>query len=209
MNFKKYFKTLRDWKKLPAYSLEPRIDSIIGYYLDELILYYIIKKKKNKIIGIIPEFPIRKKTIFNTSSGEDSRKIDFLAISKDGPHYLVEIKTDSKSRRKDQDDYYIKAKEKKLGALINGIKDIYKKTNYEKKYEHLFDKLEEYKLINAHHELNRINDDLEIIYIQPSNNKEENNVIDFKQISDFINSRKNIDNFERELSKTLLKWLND
>ena len=205
MDFVKYFEILVDWKKMPAYRLEPRVDSIIGYYLDELISYY----KKNKIIGIIPEFPIRGKTIFKTFSSEKSFRVDFLAISNDGPNYLVEFKTDSKSRRENQDIYLTKAQEKKLGALINGIKYIYKATEYKNKYDHLINKLKQYLLINDKLEFIGNNENIEIIYIQPSNNDNENNVIDFRQISNYINSRDNIDVFEKELSKTLLEWIYD
>jgi len=28
-----YFEMMKDWKKLPAYRAEPRIDSLVGYYL--------------------------------------------------------------------------------------------------------------------------------------------------------------------------------
>jgi hypothetical protein len=205
MDFVKYFEFLVDWKKLPAYRLEPRIDSFIGYYLTELIFYY----KKNKIIGIIPEFPIRGKTVFKTFSGEKSFRVDFLAISNDGPNYLVEFKTDSNSRRENQDRYLLNAQEKKLGALINGIKYIYKATEYKNKYNHLIDKLKKLTLINDNLEFIGTNEEIEIIYIQPSNNRSENNIIEFKQISNFINGIKDIDVFEKALSKALLEWTND
>jgi hypothetical protein len=205
MDFVKYFNILMDWKKLPAYKLEPRIDSFIGYYLTELISHY----KRNRIIDIIPEFPIRKKTVFETFSGERSFKVDFLAISNDNPNYLVEFKTDLYSRRKKQDEYLFKAQEKKLGALINGIKYIYKATAYKNKYDHLINKLKQLSLINDNLEFIGKNEEIEIIYIQPSNDKNENNIIDFKQISSYLNNRDNIDIFEKELSNALLEWIND
>jgi hypothetical protein len=205
MDFIKYFESLVDWKKLPAYRLEPRIDSFVGYYLPELIFYY----KRNKIIEIIPEFPIRGKTVFKTFSSEKSFRVDFLAVSNDGPNYLVEFKTDANSRRENQDRYLLNAQEKKLGALINGIKHIYKATEYKNKYDHLINKLKKLTLINDNLEFIGTNEEIEIIYIQPSNDRNENNIIDFKQISNFINSKSDIDIFEKELSNTLLKWTND
>ena len=32
-----YFKTLEGWKRLPAYKLETRIDSIVGFALPKII----------------------------------------------------------------------------------------------------------------------------------------------------------------------------
>jgi len=59
MNWKHYFEMMIDWKKLPAYKTEPRIDSIIGYYLNPILSDYL----KVDIEGIIPELPIRLGTV--------------------------------------------------------------------------------------------------------------------------------------------------
>ncbi len=59
MNWKDYFEMMIDWKKLPAYKAEPRIDSLIGYFL-ELILEEYLNEKFDEII---PELPIRLGTV--------------------------------------------------------------------------------------------------------------------------------------------------
>lgn len=204
MDWGKYFELLIDWKKLPAYGLEPRIDSIIGFYLPEIISYY----KKNEIIDIIPEFPIRGRTIFHNFSSEKSYRMDFLLISKENPNYLVEFKTDSNSRRERQDTYLLKAKEKKLDALINGIKFIYSATEYKDKYDHLINKLKRLSLLNDNLEFIGSNKDIEIIYVQPSKSKEDN-IIDFREIVEWLNAKPNKDIFEKELCNALLKWKED
>ena len=205
MDFNKYFEMLVDWKKLPAYRLEPRIDTFIGYYLKDIISDLM----KTKVIGNIPEFPIRGKTIFNNFFGEKSFRVDFLLITENNPNYLVEFKTDSNSRREGQDKYLLKAKEKKLGELIKGLKFIYEATLAKNKYDHLIAKLKELSLLNDNWEFIGKNEDIEIIYIQPRNINNENNVIDFNSISSWIDKKQNKDNFEIELGKTLLKWVND
>ena len=78
MEWNKYFEMLQDWKLLPAYRAEPRIDSFIGYYLKEILS----DKLKDQINGIIPEFPLRLGTInpnINDKNYADrSYKVDFF-----------------------------------------------------------------------------------------------------------------------------------
>jgi hypothetical protein len=54
-----YFEMLKDWKMLPAYKVEPRIDSLIGHYLPKIITDFLGVES----IGMIPELPIRLATI--------------------------------------------------------------------------------------------------------------------------------------------------
>jgi hypothetical protein len=204
MDWKKYFDFLIDCKKLPAYRLEPRIDSFIGYYLSDIIGHY----KKTKVIGIIPEFPIRKKSIGHKDLGERSYKVDFLLITKKGPNFLVEVKSDSKYRRPDQDKYLRDAKKHGLGKLINGINPIYNKTKERPKYKHLIDKLKSKKLSLLDNDYKFIgkNEKIEIIYVQPSKSlNDKDNIIDFKEISEWLNKKQDIDTFEKELSNALLE----
>jgi hypothetical protein len=206
MDFEKYFAMLVDWKKLPAYKLEPRIDAFIGFYLPEIIGEY----KETNIIGIIPEFPLRCRTLYpdnkkftEKSFGERAFKVDFLLISEKKPHYLIEFKTDLDSRSDEQDDYLEKAKDIKLRELIKGIKFIYKATKAKTKYEYLISKLQEISLMNDNFEFIGKNEDLEIIYIQPSNKEKKDNVIDFQEICKWFDKKQNIDLFEKKLSETL------
>ena len=59
MDWYEYFKMMIDWKKLPAYRAEPRIDSLIGYYLKDILS----NELGDQITGIIPEFPLRLGTV--------------------------------------------------------------------------------------------------------------------------------------------------
>jgi hypothetical protein len=59
MNWGEFFTMLIDWKLLPAYKAEPRIDCLIGYYLPNIVTDFLNVKP----IGIIPELPIRLWTI--------------------------------------------------------------------------------------------------------------------------------------------------
>jgi hypothetical protein len=121
MNWKKYFEMMIDWKKLPAYKAEPRIDSLIGYFLQDILEEYF----EEKIETIIPELPIRLGTVRpeleNTKYAERSYKVDFFAVGNNDTNYLVEFKTDTNSRRLKQDEYLINSKKLGTSKLINGI----------------------------------------------------------------------------------------
>jgi hypothetical protein len=197
MDWKDYFKKLSDWKKFPAYRFELRLDSLIGYYLPEIVGDY----KKKEIIGVIPEFLI---------NGKDSYfYVDFLLISNEKTNYLVEFKTDMKSRNKKQDEKLLKVKDKKFETLINEIVSLYFLASKNKrKHNYFIDKLKkEYNLINDNYEFIGMKNDIEIIFVQPLKEAEnpEYTVIDFKEVSEWISNKKIDDPFEKELCNILLK----
>jgi hypothetical protein len=220
MDWEKYFEFLIDWKKLPAYRLEPRIDSFIGYYLQDMIPDIVSKYKKEilpsvevgviEVIEVIPEFPIRQKTIDpikHEKSGERSNKVDFLLITKEEPNFLVEVKSDSKSRRPEQDEDLKKAREIGLDGLLNGIKHILEKTDEQDKYLHLISKLKKFSGINKR---------IEILYIQPSNKEKCTGIIDYNKIVEWFNSREKKHKsentnelFEVYFKNALSEWAND
>jgi hypothetical protein len=206
MDWKSYFEMMIDWKKLPAYKAEPRIDSLIGYYLKDFLSDYL----KEEIVGIIPELPIRLGTIKpeleNTISADRSYKVDFFAVGSKGKNYLIEFKTDMSSRREKQDDYLLKTKMKGTKELIEGIIKISKASTYTDKYNHLKSKLIEYKLLNSKLTYTEFNEDLEIIYVQPSNDKGIKEIINFEKIAEWLESNFQGSSFEQEFSKALRVW---
>lgn len=165
MNFNEYFTLLSDWKRLPAYRAEPRIDSLIGFYLSEIL-------------------PIRKATLDPTVAGDKSDKVDFFTATNSGTCYLVEFKTDSSSRRDVQDIYLQQAKAVGVRAIMDGIEKIANVSIYKKKYKHLLDKLQSLGMLGV------VSDHLqfEIVYVQPSNRNSEPNVIDFEWIADWLDA---------------------
>jgi hypothetical protein len=209
MNWKNYFEMLKDWKKLPAYKVEPRIDSLIGYYLPVFLSDFL----NVKIIGSIPELPIRLGTVKSSHEGSSyadrSYKVDFLAIGDNGLNYLVEFKTDSKSRRDNQDIYLVESKILGTKNIIDGIIKITKVSNYTEKYNHLKAKLRECGLLNAQDSYTGLNPKFEIVYVQPSNYKKETNVIDFLWIAEWLKEHFKDSEFERELSESLIHWSRD
>ena len=164
MDWKEYFDMMSDWKRLPAYKAETRVDSLVGFYLRDIMSEYC----HETMVGIVPELPIRLGTLRNELNGtiyaDRSYKVDFYLLASSGINYLVEFKTDSGSRRDKQDLYLQRAKEVNMDALVGGIYDIAKVSSYKKKYSHLLNKLEDLKLIDNDHTYIGKSTDIEIGY---------------------------------------------
>ena len=86
------FPTFDDWRHLPTYQLERRVDVFFGLLLPEIVeTEFGIERK---YLEVIPEFPLRKGTLeecsVNTGRRDDKRnrdnrstKVDFAVFSRD------------------------------------------------------------------------------------------------------------------------------
>jgi hypothetical protein len=206
MDWERYFETLIDWKKLPAYRAEPRVDSLIGFYLKEILEDFL----KTQIEEIIPELPLRLGTIhpeYNTKNFADrSYKVDFFAVGTVSKNYFIEFKTDPSSRRELQDEYLNKSNELGSESIINGIVKISQVSSYKRKYNHLLEKLMQCGLLDSNLHYTGKNPKCENIYIIPANNKKEDNVIDYQWIVNWFKTNKKLDEFEIAFTKTLQLW---
>lgn len=211
MDFKKYFKTLQDWKKLPAYRLEPRIDAYIGFFLPDIL------EENVELTNIIPELPIRLGTVNpdveNKNHAERSYRMDFYVLGKDGTHYFVKVKSDSGSRRESQDVYLKKSVDCGMQSIVEGIILISKITSnkYKEKYQHLLGKLRDLGLINDEEKFTGSKNDIKVIYIQPKKREGDKaeNVIDFKTIAKILQTKYPTDEFTLEYAKALDAWSED
>ena len=132
------FELLNRWRHLPAFSLEPLVAPFFAIFLRDVLR----KKFCNEIHEtVIPEFPLRKGTL-NNGEGNQSDKVDYVAFGKDNDAvYLVELKTDMDSRRKEQDRYLNKASRKNFVDLVEGIRKSAKASDRKQKYVHLLHQL--------------------------------------------------------------------
>ncbi len=199
-----------DWKRLPAYKAEPRIDSLVGFFLPDMATDYC----HDKIVGIIPELPIRLATVKpqheGTTYADKSYKVDFYLLGVSDTNYFVEFKTDSGSRREKQDAYLDEAKDKGMAAIIGGITRIASVSSYKQKYGHLIAKLTGLGLINENRQYTGKGDVIEIIYVQPRRKEDDTrSVIDFGWISNWLTVKYGQSDYEATLSKTLSHWSND
>lgn len=210
MDWAQYFEMMRDWKQLPAYKAEPRIDSLIGYYLPAIVA----EDCHEEIVGIIPELPIRLATVKpqheGTSYADKSYKVDFYLPARSGKHYFVEFKTDSGSRREEQDQYLEESKAVGMGAIVHGICRIASVSSYKKKYGHLIEKLKTLHLLNEQGQYAGSKGEIEIVYVQPRRKDEDSGtVIDFAWMSQWLTKRRDAGEYEAELAKALNHWATD
>jgi hypothetical protein len=210
MNWQDYFTMMEDWKRLPAYRAEPRIDSLIGFYLPDMAADFC----DEKMTGIIPELPIRLGTVkphLNSESYADkSYKVDFYLLGISGIHYFVEFKTDSGSRRDAQDTYLDESRRAGMAAVVKGILRIASVSSYKKKYGHLRTKLLGLGLIDQAGQFTGRSDAIEIIYLQPRRKDgDEGRVIDFMWASNWLTNRFGQNDFAAALAKSLSNWAQD
>ncbi len=91
---------LDDWRHLPAYQLERRVDVLFGMLLPTVVGAKFGVRPEN--CKVIPEFPLHKK-LFNPSGNDQSTNVDFAVFfeKKSKKHLcLLELKTDKKSIKK-------------------------------------------------------------------------------------------------------------
>jgi hypothetical protein len=137
------FDRLNQWRNLPAYQLERRVDIFFALYLDQVL---------SKVVGtpidprLVPEFPLKQER-----EAKSSDKVDYLAISRDRTRsFFVELKTDNASVNPQQYQYLLNAQKKGLLAKLEGLKaivDQHKIKSARKKYFCLFKELAELDLV--------------------------------------------------------------
>jgi hypothetical protein len=212
MDWTKYFEMMRDWKKLPAYRAEPRIDSLIGYYLPEFAGAFL----HDEITGIIPEFPIRLATVKpkykGTNFAERSYKVDFYLLGASGKNYFVEFKTDTWSLRKGQNLYLDEAKKEGMRRIVDGISSIAKVakgSRYEKKYDHLLQKLSQLGILDENGRYSGESDEIRIAYVLPRKEGAVETCIDFRWIAKWLTDYFPGCEFETHLGSALKTWAAD
>jgi hypothetical protein len=204
----KLFATLEHWKKLPAYKAEPRVDWLVGAYLDQILAKFL----GTPIASVIPEFPIRIGTIYpeqeSTMYAERSYKVDFYVQLKNGQNVLVEFKTDSASRRDKQDHYLEASQQAGMVKLVDGVCRIAKVSPYKKKYNYLLSCLGDLGLVETQDKVAQQTvqfDPIQIIYIQPRVlDTSASNEISFDFVADVIGA--NPDEFSQRLAQSLRVW---
>ncbi|MCP3684826.1 MAG: hypothetical protein GY861_19335 [bacterium] len=218
---KDIFDKMDGWRNLPNYQLERRSDLFFAVYLKEVLE----KKYKTKLNDdLIPEFPVHIATIYPDIHTNKSFKIDYVAFTQDYSEiFLVELKTDSSSRREKQDKYLQDAASTGLTDLIEGLKKIFQATNSKRKYFHMFKLLETVGVIELPKQLQPtvfsknmtgVNDLIakvkvvkqipkcRIVYVQPTGEGE--NIINFKKFSSIIT--KYNDPITMRFAQSLDKW---
>jgi len=216
-----YFRTLEDWKGLPAYKLETRIDSIVGFALPEIIKDI----KGYSVKEVIPELPLRVGTLLYKEKerfekdkwkqiANKSNKVDFYVLTECHKNLFIEFKSDIGSLNDGQNGYLKKAKKCGMEKILDGIIKIASVSTYEKKYKHLLEKLHNCGLIKGEngniHQTAR-QSTIDLIYILPTKPKKDikQEIIYYETLADSISrSYKGSEIMER-FASSIMEWSND
>ena len=204
----KLFNNLDNWRKLPAYQLERRADIFFSLYLDKIFK----EKYKVTLDFVIPEFPIRIGSIDdNKENSNQSFKIDYVAVcEEENTVYFIELKTDQNSLREEQTTYLKQAKEKGIKIIVDGVIAIYRATTQKRKYRNLLDEISKagWLLVEKQKIINNSKDyKVEIIYIQPVNDNNSENVISFDFIANLIEKDNN--HLAIRFAASLRRWVHN
>jgi len=210
------FDRLDAWRHFPAYQLERRADIFFSLYLREVVEL----ERGVKLAGaIIPEVPIK------LPNNQQSVKADYLLTAADHSRaYLVELKTDPRSLRDEQDLYLREAAAAGIESLLEGIRSIVLATKAKTKYFHLVRELERLELLRLPSDLERSvftstgqaltkklgeitltahRPTIEVLYIQPLASGSEA-VIDFECFARHV--ARHPDPLSQRFSQSLLRW---
>lgn len=216
------FDRLDQWRHLPNYQLERRADIFFSMYLKGFLEQQ-IKLTLSDII--IPEFPLKRDLIWPDLPTNKSVKVDYVLFAKDKSKALfVELKTDSSSRRDEQDEYLSKAREVGFHRFVEGFKDILLATSTHQKYFHLAKMLavlgflqlpngiEEYLYPSPRPGLTKqlkqievtdLQPEIEILYLQPKSNGDAG-VKSFDQFAAYVAQFDDV--LSQRFAQSLNRW---
>ena len=156
------FDTLDEWRHLPAYQLERRVDVYFGLLLPEIVEAQFGVAQKDLVV--VPELPLHKGLLGLSEKGKDdnqSVKVDFAVFSLNQENkpllLLVELKTDKNSTDAHQLERMRKAKCAGAKELLRGIVKCANNSDDLRKYAQLIWKLKEIGCIRVPDGFDRMN----------------------------------------------------
>ena len=135
---------LDDWRHLPAYQLERRVDVLFGMLLPTVIGEKYRVSPEN--CQVIPEFPLHKGRLYKECTSNQSVNVDFAVFfEKQATKHLclVELKTDQRSISKSQIDTMGQAAKVGPKELLVGVLEAAQVSPRPRKYAHLVWRLHE------------------------------------------------------------------
>lgn len=137
---------LDEWRHLPAYQLERRVDIFFGMFLPKVIE----RRFGVRVDEVIPEFPLHKGEL-GISDDNRSINVDFAVFSSsEGPKriFLVELKTDINSLDPRQLENMKRVR--KSGKMLCGVKRVARASasQHKCKYAHLIWRLVELECLD-------------------------------------------------------------
>ena len=226
------FGLLDKWRHFPAFPLEPRSEVLFALFLPTVLEAHFEKDGVKIKPQMIPQLPLKKK------GTNQSNNVDFFALSENSERaFLIELKTDMNSWRKEQDCYLKTAACMHMKDILEDLKNISKSRNDKharQKYYHMWhalaelclvdplpDGLEDKMYANRSHGVYKLIDKisvksptLEVVYVQPRkpSSEDKQTLVDgfhYIYFKDFANSIKNQGDLGAMFACYLRKWKED
>jgi hypothetical protein len=215
------FDKMDAWRHFPNYQLERRADIFFALYLPEVLEAKFGVPFRSELA---PEFPVRIGTIYPNIPTDKSYKIDYVALSVASDlAVFVELKTEGRSRRPEQDKYLELAQKMGLTCLLEGLVEIFRATNSKLKYYRFLEHLESMDLLRipslmkeimskpTYEGANEASKKIEItnapakaiiLYVLP--NGTGPNIISFHQFAEVV--KRHDDPISQRFGKSLYEW---
>lgn len=166
IQIKRYFGRLNQWRHLPDYQLERRIDALLSLYLPGLIeskYFSSVKKKSVHVETIIPEFPVRalrpeeeKPPPLAALDSLRIARVDYFLVGRDddGKSHLVflELKTDRGSAKREPQLQLMRRLNNSQWTIREILQDVLEmaaRSTERQKYAHLIKLLESSGLLEV------------------------------------------------------------
>lgn len=138
------FAMLAEWRHLPAYQLERRVDVFFGLFMPEIVAHLYDRETPDATgadvrVMVVPEFPLHK-GLLGIANNDQSVKVDFAVFRrkpKEKQIFLVELKTDCTSISDTQLKNMLKAKRIGPEKLLSGVLKAAKASKEKRKYAQL------------------------------------------------------------------------
>lgn len=218
MNPDRLFRYLDRWRDLPTYQLERRADIFFALYLHEALEARLGIELDERLI---PELPLRRH-VLDPAHPDDglSWKADYVARARDRSRaFLIELKTDARSNRAQQDTYLDRACQVGLGPILQGIVDIASRSKSRAKYLALLTELEALEWLELPEGIgeraggwaSRLRDvrmlsnaPIEVVYVQPHPHPEGKRTIDFASFASVV--ERHGDPWSVRFARSLREW---
>ena len=146
------FSLLDKWRHFPAFPLEARSEVLFALFLPTVFEAHFKKDGVKIKPQMVPQFPLRQNRLDPRTQKRTnhSNNVDFFALSEDIECvFLIELKTDMNSWRKEQDCYLKMASKMHMRDILEDLKSIVQASKEKRKYYHLLSALCELGLISS------------------------------------------------------------
>lgn len=205
MDWTRHFETIKDWRRLPGYPVEPHVGALLGQFLPAILEDLL----DVRVRLLIPGFPLRRATVQpgleGTPEAEQSWIADFLAVG-DDHSWIVEFAGGPTPRDDRRREALETAALLGTAPLAEGILSLARAADRKSSLAHLLAKLARGGLLDDQGRRTARNTDLEILLVQPNPPVPPALGLGYPRIAEWLESRPDAGPFEFSFAQALRDW---